>query len=200
MATAKPVANIGIQSKSSFPDPEAEHAKDSWTASLKGSRNAPGSLYSISSKCKVSDDEKNLWQKIVYFLRHTFCASNRFFHVDRSTPRAVSFDVLAIKKSIPGDPVHIDARGKIQTLDQECCLLHAHYEHFANASTTGDHSSSKMREIRQTNQSLLDDCIKLKAALGKKSSHDIGLDVLITAYQSPFQGLRVDAPTTPNHD
>lgn len=184
MVTVKPTADTSISSTFFFPNPEALHAKDSWPASLMGSSNAPGSLCSISSKGQAADDKKKLWQKIMFFLRRTFCASNRFAYVGRSTPRKVSFDVPAIKKSIPGDPVQDEARDKIKTLDKELRLLQLHYKKYAEASPKGDHSLLQMCEIRQTSQSLLNDCIILKDALGIDSASDIGLADLIAAYQS----------------
>lgn len=100
MATVKPVARIGIPSTFAFPDPEALHAKDSWPDSLRWSANVPGDLCAISSKGKASENKKNLWQKIMYLLRRRFCASNRFAYVNRSTTRAVSFDLPAIKNQL----------------------------------------------------------------------------------------------------
>ncbi|MBK5418392.1 hypothetical protein [Pseudomonas sp. TH31] len=104
--------------------------------------------------------------------------------MNRSTTRAVSFDLPAIKKSTPGDPAHLEARNKIQMLDKERRLLHLRYKPYAETPIPDGHALTKKCEIRQTNQSLLDDCYKLKVALGNDRSRTIGLDALITACQS----------------
>lgn len=188
MAIVKPVASIGIQSTFFFPDPEALHAKDSWHVSLRATRNAPGGLCSINSMGKAPVGKKNLWQKIKYFLRQTFCASNRFAYVDRSTPRAAAFDLRAIKKSIPGDLVYFEAGNKIRKLERERHLLYSLYDHYVEAPTKRGDTLAQIDEIKQTNQSLLDDCITLKAALGDDHSRGLGLDVFIAGFRSLTTG------------
>jgi hypothetical protein len=189
MATVKHVEHsMGIQGKFR-PMDEGPAAKTALQRSLSSVTNVCGSLSSIDKTDAPQKRAKTTGQKIKSLLRSLL---DRKVYIGKSSLVPTCFNLSAITRSTPGDPVSLEAKKKIDELRADCRLMQSHFERFDNKLTEEGkelHAFGEMCNIYDSVQSCLGDARKLENALGDVHSNAIGLDSLKEEYESFGKGL-----------